>query len=287
MKKTSLSFALRIVSLLVGIVGILLVLRSAELGLAQADSIAKNREGYGSGTRYWLVQQSGIAAYRILGAILAGVGLFQGLRPLTQLELQNMHQGIHTNADTENDLSGSSKTTPGSSALVNGFANESVRGNRTIQRTRTDTASRLIKKASPQKLYWAFVDPDVLVRWLPPAGMSGRIERFEPQPGGSYRMVLTHKGTSGSFEGKSSSNTDIVEGKFVELVPGERIVQAVAFDSSDPAYAGEMKLTWKFEDAGEGTQVTVICEHVPGGIGRSEHEGALASTLANLERVVG
>ncbi|NGZ76954.1 ATPase [Saccharibacillus sp. VR-M41] len=151
--------------------------------------------------------------------------------------------------------------------------------------SRTDSASRLIK-VRPQKLYWAFVDPDLLVRWLPPEGMRGRLERFEPQAGGAYRMVLTYTGASDSFEGKSSPDTDIVEGRFVELVPGEKIVQAVAFDSPDPAFAGEMLMTWKLEADGEGTKVTVVCEHVPGGIGKREHEQALASTLQNLERIV-
>ncbi|OWA33531.1 ATPase [Saccharibacillus sp. O16] len=153
------------------------------------------------------------------------------------------------------------------------------------QGTRTDTVTRIIK-ASPQTLYWAFVDPDVLVRWLPPGGMRGRIERFEPQAGGSYRMVLTHNGSSGSFEGKSSPDSDIVEGRFIELIPGERIVQSVSFDSPDPAYAGEMTMTWKLEAVQEGTQVTIICEQVPGAIGKRDHEQALAESLANLERIV-
>ncbi|WP_245608685.1 SRPBCC family protein [Saccharibacillus sacchari] len=274
MKKSSLSFALRGISLLLGIVGILLVLRSTELGLAQADSLTSSQDEYGSGTRFWLVQQSGIAAYRTLGAILAGVGLFQALRPLSRLEMQR----ITVAAEQEDGVHVANSNSLPTSGFAQGGASR-------VQGPRTDSASRVIQ-ASPQKLYWAFVDPDVLVRWLPPEGMRGKIERFEPQAGGAYRMVLTYTGSSGSAMGKSSTDTDIVEGTFVELVPGEKIVQAVTFDSPDPAFAGEMRMTWNLQAAGSGTEVTVVCEQVPSGIGRKDHEKALASTLQNLERIV-
>ncbi len=273
MKKSSLSFALRIISLLLGIVGVLLVLRSTEMGLEHADDYTESLDQYGAGSRFWLVQQSSMAAYRTIGAVLAGVGFFHALRPLSRLEMQRI--GVKESEEA----SSAAKTAKMPNGAVAGRAQEQMHG------TRTDTASRIIK-SSPQTLYWAFVDPDVLVRWLPPAGMRGRIEHFEPKAGGRYRMVLTHTGGSGSFEGKSSPDRDIVEGHFVELVPGERIVQAVTFESPDPAYAGEMTMTWTLEAVAEGTQVTIVCEKVPGAIGQSDHEQALAESLANLERVV-
>ncbi len=61
--------------------------------------------------------------------------------------------------------------------------------------SRTDTASRVIA-ASPDRVYAALVDPDALVEWLPPETMSGRFERFDARPGGSYRMVLTYADAS-------------------------------------------------------------------------------------------
>ena len=69
--------------------------------------------------------------------------------------------------------------------------------------------------------------------WLPPAGMTGRFEGFDARPGGSYRMVLTYSDPSGA-PGKASVDSDIVEARFVEIVPGERVVQAVDFVSDDP-----------------------------------------------------
>ena len=60
---------------------------------------------------------------------------------------------------------------------------------------RTDTAARVVA-ASPARVYAALVDPDALAAWLPPEGMSGRFERFDARPGGSYRMVLRYADAS-------------------------------------------------------------------------------------------
>jgi uncharacterized protein YndB with AHSA1/START domain len=57
--------------------------------------------------------------------------------------------------------------------------------------TRTDVASRVMP-ASPERVYAALVDPDALTAWLPPDGMSGRFERFDTRPGGSYRLILAY-----------------------------------------------------------------------------------------------
>ena len=97
---------------------------------------------------------------------------------------------------------------------------------------RTDTASRVIA-APPERVYAASVDPEALAAWLPPDGMSGRIERFNLRPGGSYPMVLTYADASAS-EGKASADSDIVEARFVDIVPGVRVVPVVDLVSEDP-----------------------------------------------------
>ncbi|CAN7573826.1 SRPBCC family protein [Bosea sp. LjRoot90] len=150
--------------------------------------------------------------------------------------------------------------------------------------TRTDMASRLIK-ASPGAIYNAFVDPAALGRWLPPKGMRAKIERFEPHPGGSYRMVLTYDDPARA-PGKASADCDIVEGRFVALVPGERIVWEVGFVSDDPAFAGTMTMSWRFKEVRDGTEVTILCENVPAGIGKEDHDAGLRSTLENLARFI-
>lgn len=146
---------------------------------------------------------------------------------------------------------------------------------------RTDRASRLIK-ATPAAIYRAFVDPQALVAWLPPAGMTGHIERFEPKPGGRYRMTLTYDAPDGSTVGKSSADADTVEGEFVRLVANSEVVQRFAFESDDPSFAGIMTMTWKLARAPDGTEVSIVCENVPQGISAEDHATGLASSLENL-----
>jgi len=145
---------------------------------------------------------------------------------------------------------------------------------------RTDIASRIIG-ATPEAIYDAFVDPEAQTRWLPPEGMTGKFDRFEPWPGGHYRLTLTFSGEHATA-GKSSADADAVEGRLVELIPGERIVQTADFESDDPAYAGTMTMTWELRPVPDGTEVTIIASDVPPGISAEDHAQGFASTLSNL-----
>ena len=145
---------------------------------------------------------------------------------------------------------------------------------------RTDAASRVIA-ATPERVYAALVDPEALAAWLPPDGMSGRIERFDLRPGGSYRMVLTYADVFAS-KGKASADSDIVEARFIDIVPGVRVVQAVEFVSDDPAYAGTMTMTWQVTAADGGARVDITADDVPDGINAEDHSAGLASSLRNL-----
>jgi len=146
---------------------------------------------------------------------------------------------------------------------------------------RTDRASRLIG-APPASIYRAFVDPEALVSWLPPEGMTGHIEHFDPSAGGRYRMTLTYDAANHATSGKSSEHEDTVEGEFVALVPDCEVVQRAVFVSDDPAFAGAMTITWRLEPAAGGTEVSIVCENVPSGIGAEDHATGLASSLENL-----
>jgi uncharacterized protein YndB with AHSA1/START domain len=152
------------------------------------------------------------------------------------------------------------------------------------RRVRTDRASRLIQ-APPALVYRAFVDAAALAAWLPPEGMRAEIEDFDPRPGGGYRMALIYDEPEES-PGKSAADRDLVETRFVELVPNRRIVQQGVFESPDPAFAGTMTILWEFEPAGEGTRVNITCRDVPQGIGRADHLAGLKSSLANLAAFV-
>jgi uncharacterized protein YndB with AHSA1/START domain len=145
---------------------------------------------------------------------------------------------------------------------------------------RRDAASRVID-APPDRVYAALVDRDALTTWLPPDGMTGRFERFDPRPGGSYRLVLTYTDPSRAA-GKTTADADVVEARYVDLVPGLRVVQAVDFVSDDPAFAGTMLMTWEVSAVDGGSRVDITADDVPDGISAEDHAAGLASSLEHL-----
>jgi uncharacterized protein YndB with AHSA1/START domain len=149
---------------------------------------------------------------------------------------------------------------------------------------RTDAASRVVA-APPARVYAALVEEEALAAWLPPEGMTARFERFDPRPGGSYRLVLTYTDAAAG-SGKSTPDSDIVEARYVDLVPGVRVVQAVDFASDDPDFAGTMTMTWEVSAVEDGTRVDITADDVPDGISAEDHAKGLASSLANLARYV-
>lgn len=146
--------------------------------------------------------------------------------------------------------------------------------------TRTDRVERVVA-ADPARVFAAFTDPDDLVAWLPPTGMTGRFEHTDIRPGGSYRMVLRYDEPG---HGKTTVDSDIVEVRIVDLVPGVRLVQAVDFDASDPAFAGTMTMTWSVAPHPDGSLVEIRADDVPPGITAADHEAGISASLDNLER---
>ena len=127
----------------------------------------------------------------------------------------------------------------------------------------------------------ALVDRAALETWLPPEGMTATFERFDPTPGGSYRLALTYADTADA-RGKSAAGTDIVEARYVDIVPNDRVVQAVDFVSDDPAFAGTMTMTWRVRAVDRATVVEIIADEVPDGISAEDHAAGLNSSLDNL-----
>jgi uncharacterized protein YndB with AHSA1/START domain len=144
--------------------------------------------------------------------------------------------------------------------------------------------SRIIK-APRRTIYQGFLDPQAMLSWLPPKGMKGQMHEFDARVGGGYRMSLTYLEPSHSQRGKTSEHSDIAEVRFVEMIPDERIVERVEFESKDPAYAGPMILTWTLADVPGGTEITVSCENAPEGIKPADHEAGIRSSLENLAAV--
>jgi hypothetical protein len=94
-------------------------------------------------------------------------------------------------------------------------------------------------------------------------------------------MVLTYADPSAA-PGKTTADSDIVEARFVDIVPGARVVQAVEFVSDDPAFAGTMTITWEVTAVDAGTRVDIRADDVPDGISAEDHAAGLASSLTNL-----
>jgi uncharacterized protein YndB with AHSA1/START domain len=139
-------------------------------------------------------------------------------------------------------------------------------------------------KASRHALYAAFLDPQSVLAWLPPQGMTARLHAFDPHEGGGYRMSLTYAALGNATRGKTSADTDVVRVRFAKLVKDERIEQRVEFESEDPAFAGVMTITWTFAEVPGGTEVVVLCENAPAGISGADHRAGIASSLDNLAR---
>lgn len=150
--------------------------------------------------------------------------------------------------------------------------------------TRTDSASRVLV-APLDRVYAALITESALLAWLPPNDMTGRFERFDLRPGGGYRLVLGYPEGSGEA-GKAGDGTDVVEARILEVVGGERVVQAVDFESDDPAFAGTMRMTWAVSPVDGGTRVDFTAADVPDGISAEDHAEGLASSLDNLVRYV-
>lgn len=146
---------------------------------------------------------------------------------------------------------------------------------------RTDTALRVVR-AAPAAVFRAFLDPNAFVRWLPPKGMTARVTAFDPRPGGALSLVLTHGDPSQAAAGKSGGASDVVQGRFIEILPDRRIVQTFAFDSDRPEFAGTLRMTWTFTPVPGGTEVQILCQNVPPGISREDHLAGFRSTLENL-----
>ncbi|WP_165324933.1 SRPBCC domain-containing protein [Rhizorhabdus phycosphaerae] len=148
----------------------------------------------------------------------------------------------------------------------------------------THSASRTIL-ATPRAIFRAFVDPEVVPKWRAPANMEARLLSFDPRVGGGYRMELIYRDPATS-DPKSTETSDIVEARFVELFPDEKIVESARFESDDPRFAGTMTLTTMMKPVTGGTKVTFLAENVPSGISEADHVMGMESALKSLANLL-
>lgn len=112
-----------------------------------------------------------------------------------------------------------------------------------------------VLRAPPERIYRAFLDPDALVKWLPPHGFTAKVHHLEAKVGGSSKMSFTNFST-----GQSHS----FGGEYLELVPNERIRYTDQFD--DPNLPGEMQTTVSLKPVSCGTELSIAQEGVPAAI---------------------
>ena len=109
-----------------------------------------------------------------------------------------------------------------------------------------------VLKAPPERIYRAFLDPEAMVKWLPPHGFTGKVHHLEARNGGTFRMSFTNLGTGHSHS---------FGGKYIELVPNERIRHTDQFD--DPSLPGEMQVTVSLKKVFCGTELSIVQEGIP------------------------
>jgi len=117
-----------------------------------------------------------------------------------------------------------------------------------------------------------------------PDGMTSLVHEFDDCEGGTFRVSLTYD--SPAAAGKSGAHTDTYHGHFVELVPDERVVEVLQFESSDPALRGEMRMTTTLVDHGGGTTVTIIHDGVPDTVSAADNETGTRMALDRLAALV-
>jgi uncharacterized protein YndB with AHSA1/START domain len=109
-----------------------------------------------------------------------------------------------------------------------------------------------VLRATPEKIYRAFLDAGAMAKWLPPNGFTGKVHQMEAKVGGTYKMSFTNFST-----GKGHS----FGGSYLELTPHQRIRYTDKFD--DPNLSGEMQTTITLKPVSCGTELNIVQEGVP------------------------
>ncbi len=130
-------------------------------------------------------------------------------------------------------------------------------------------------RATPEKIYKAFLDPDAMAKWLPPNGFTAKVHMMDAKVGGTYKMSFTNFTTD-----KSHS----FGGAYVELTPHERIRYTDKFD--DPNLAGEMQTTITLRKVSCGTDLNIVQEGVPSAIPAEACYLGWQESLAQLAKLV-
>jgi uncharacterized protein YndB with AHSA1/START domain len=109
-----------------------------------------------------------------------------------------------------------------------------------------------VLRATPERIYRAFLEPDAIAKWLPPYGFTCQVHHMDARVGGTYKM---------SFRNFGTGNSHSFGGEYVELVPFEKIRYSDRFDN--PNLAGQMHATISLRQVSCGTELTIVQEGIP------------------------
>ena len=132
-----------------------------------------------------------------------------------------------------------------------------------------------VLRAPAERVYRAYLDADAMAKWLPPNGFTGRVHQLEAKVGGTYKM---------SFTNFTSGHSHSFGGKFLELVPNERIRYSDTFD--DPNLPGTMQTTIVLKKVSVGTEMEVVQEGIPDAIPADACYLGWQESLALLAKLV-
>jgi len=109
-----------------------------------------------------------------------------------------------------------------------------------------------VLRAPAERIYRAFLNPEAMAKWLPPNGFTGKVHHLDAMVGGSYKM---------SFTNFTTGHSHSFGGKYVELLPNERICHTDKFD--DPNLPGTMRVTISLKNVSSGTELSIVQEGIP------------------------
>ena len=133
-----------------------------------------------------------------------------------------------------------------------------------------------VLRATPERVYRAFIDPDAMAKWLPPNGFTGKVHQMDAKVGGSWRMSFTN------FSGGGGHSFG---GEYLELVPNEKLRYTDKFDN--PNLKGDIEVTVVLKKVSCGTDVSIVQAGIPDVIPLESCYLGWQESLANLARLVG
>jgi uncharacterized protein YndB with AHSA1/START domain len=139
-------------------------------------------------------------------------------------------------------------------------------------------------RAPRQAVYAALIDGGAVGHWMTPDDMTSHVHTFDGREGGAFRISLTYHAPDAV--GKTTAHTDTYSGRFISLVPNERVVETMVFETEDPAMRGEMTVTLTLADVAGGTELCATHADVPPGITPADNELGWRLSLAKLARLL-